>query len=41
MISITLEEHLRPAIRLTGHLQAEFKIPVLLGGLATRQPKDH
>jgi methanogenic corrinoid protein MtbC1 len=40
MISATLEDHLRPAIRLASRIRTEFKIPILLGGLATRQLKD-
>jgi MerR family transcriptional regulator, light-induced transcriptional regulator len=41
MISVTLQDHLRPAIRLTSSIRVKFKLPVLLGGLATRQLKHH
>jgi methanogenic corrinoid protein MtbC1 len=40
MISVTLEEHVSPAIRLIRRIRVKFKIPILLGGLATRQLKD-
>jgi len=40
MISITLEDHLRPALRLVRRIRLESKLPILLGGLATRQLKD-
>ena len=41
MISITLEEHLKPAFRLVRRLRIKYNIPILIGGQATKQLKEH
>jgi methanogenic corrinoid protein MtbC1 len=40
MISLTIEDNLRSAMRLSSRIRAKFKLPILLGGLATRQLND-
>jgi MerR family transcriptional regulator, light-induced transcriptional regulator len=39
MISVTLEDHIRPAVRLINQVRVKFRTPILVGGLATKQLK--
>jgi len=39
MISVTLEDHLRPAMRLISLIRVKFELPILIGGQASRQLK--